>query len=319
MSAEAAGPSAPELNKRFPLAKLSTLGVGGPARWLAPIERRQQLNRAREWAHRQGLPILYLGEGSNVLFSDQGFAGLVLQNRMLGRDRSGTELRIAGGENLGEIICWANRQQLAGMENMYGIPGTVAGALVGNAGAYGQEIGDLVTEVEVWDRGQVHSLSAPEAGFEYRESVFKTRRDWFILSCTIRLQLSSRDLMAVSAEILSRRLEKYPAGLKCPGSFFKNVVVKDLPPATAAAVPTDFISYGKIPAGRLLEEVGAKGARRGNAQFARHHANLLVNLGQATSRDIVTLTEKYARRVLQRFGIRLEPEIRIVGYSETGA
>ena len=308
--------AAPQLSPRFSLAKLTTLGVGGPARWLAPIEQRQELNWAWEWADRKGLPMLYLGEGSNVLFSDRGFAGLVLQNRILGRDRAGTELRIGGGENLGEVICWANRQQLGGMEKMYGIPGTVAGAVVGNAGAYGQEIGDLVTDVEVWDQGQARSLSAREAGFGYRESVFKTRRDWFILSCTIRLQRSSRDLMAVSTEILSRRLEKYPTGLKCPGSFFKNVVVKDLPPTTAAAIPADFITYGKIPAGRLLEEVGAKGAGRGNAQFAPHHANLLVNRGHATSRDIVILTEEYAQRVLRRFGIRLIPEIRIVDHSE---
>ena len=313
-----AGPSnsALELTPNFPLARLSTLGVGGPARWLAPIERPRDLDRAWDWADRESLPILYLGEGSNVLFSDHGFPGLVLRNRTRGKERSGRELRIAGGEDLGEVIRWANRHRMGGMEAMYGIPGTVAGALVGNAGAYGQEIGDLVTEVEVWDRGRVRPLDAKEAGFAYRESLFKTRREWFILNCTIRLQPASRDLQAISDGILTRRLQKYPLGLRCPGSFFKNVVMKDLSADRARVIPRDFILYGKIPAGRLLEEVGAKGARRGGAELASHHANLLVNRGHATSRDILSLTQEYTQRVLERFGICLEPEIRIVYHGE---
>ena len=311
--------SALELTPSFPLSQLSTLGVGGPARWLACIRGPADLDRAWDWAKHEDVPVLYLGEGSNVLFSDDGFPGLVLRNRTRGKERSGGELRVAGGEDLGEVIRWANRNRLGGMENMYGIPGTVAGALVGNAGAYGQEIGELVTQVQVWDRGRVRSIDARKAGFAYRESLFKVRREWFILGCTLRLRFASRDLQAESDQILTRRLQKYPTGMRCPGSFFKNVVVRDLSTDTARSIPPEFIQYGKIPAGRLLEEVGAKGARRGDAEFASHHANLLVNRGQASSQDISWLTQEYAQRVLERFGIRLEPEIRIVDQGEEPA
>ena len=293
------------------------MAVGGQSRWFADIHDTDSLARAYRWAEAQGLPIFFLGEGSNVLFSDREFPGLVLRNRTAGRDHSGNEVRVAGGENLGELIRWANRQQLAGLERMYGIPGTVAGALVGNAGAYGQEICESVIEVTVWSPdGNVRILSASALEFDYRHSIFKNRRNWFILECTLNLEPSREKLQEVSDSIVQTRLAKYPVGLKCPGSFFKNVVYAELSDPVRSGIPLDFIQYGKIPAGKLLEVVGAKGARSGDAFIADHHANLLVNGKNATSKDIVTLADKYANRVLQRFHLALEPEIFIMDDQE---
>ncbi len=295
------------------LAEQSTFKIGGPALWFARVGEVAQLEAAVSLASDRHIPVLFIGEGSNILFPDSGFPGLVVKNRFLGFVRSGDEVEIGAAENLGETIRRANGLGLAGLECMYGIPGSVAGALVGNAGAYGQEIGSVVVSLSVWSASRgVQVIDARGAGFRYRHSVLKCHRELFVTGCRLRLRPGIGGLQAVSDEILSRRLVKYPVGLRCPGSFFKNVLVTDLPEDQLARVPAEFIQFGKIPAGRLLEEVGARGATRGDAIIADYHANLVLNRGRATSRDVVALTSEYAERVFDRFGIRLEPEILIL-------
>ena len=299
------------------LAPLTTMQVGGRSRWFSEIRHLASLTKTYQWAKGQSLPIFFLGDGSNVLFSDLEFPGLVLRNRTSGKDRNGNQILVAGGENLGDLIRWTNQQQLSGMERMYGIPGTVAGALVGNAGAYGQEICESVIETTVWSPdGAIRKLSRSQLEFGYRHSIFKGQKDYFILDCTLSLKPSRKKLQAISDSILETRLAKYPLGLKCPGSFFKNVLAAELSDQARRSIPIDFVQFGKIPAGKLLEAVGAKGARSGSALFAKHHANLLVNEGNATSRDIMRLANKYADRVRQRFHLSLEPEIFIVDDQE---
>ena len=301
------------LRSQAPLAPLTTLAIGGRTRWLLELADPGQLDSAWRWARRRGLPSLFLGAGSNVLFSDAGYEGLVIRNRLRGRERAGNEIRVSGGEDLGETIRWVNRLGLAGMERLYGIPGTVAGAVVGNAGAYGQEIGDRIREVSFWSPEEgIRTLPASDLDFRYRHSLFKERREWFMLSCTLALEPASEPLQPVSDQILATRLAKYPAGLKCPGSFFKNVIADDLDPEVLSRIPEDFIFYGKIPAGKLLDEVGARGRHIGGALIASHHANLFVNEEGAACRDMLDLARKYSSRVRERFDIELEPEILIV-------
>jgi UDP-N-acetylmuramate dehydrogenase len=295
------------------LAARTTMGIGGEARWLAQISEPKQLEQAIQHACEETLPLFFLGEGSNILFSDAGFPGLVLQNRIVGRDRQGLEVEVGGGENLGELINWLNRQGLGGLEKMYGIPGSVAGAVIGNAGAYGQEIGNRVVEVTFHTGQSTQSIKGAEAGFCYRHSSFKNHPHWFIIKVTLLLHQSGEDLAGISKSILAKRLLKYPQGLKCPGSFFKNVQVESLPQHTLDRIPADFIQFGKIPAGRLLQSVGACGASRGDAEVASYHGNLILNRGKATSRDVLALAAECAERILERYGVKLEPEIRIVG------
>ncbi|MFB3068418.1 MAG: UDP-N-acetylmuramate dehydrogenase [Acidobacteriota bacterium] len=309
-------PSSLALRRDVLLANLSTLNVGGIASWFTQVHDLQQLKEARNWANKQGLPIFYLGEGSNVLFSDEGFPGLVLQNRITGMEHYGEEVELGGGENLEEAIRRLNQLSLSGMERLYGIPGTVAGALVGNAGAYGQQIGDLVVEISIWSKNREQVLPALDLEFRYRSSLFQRRRDLFILSCRLRLKKSTEPLQEISDEILSRRLLKYPVELKCAGSFFKNISLDEISKTALEKIPEDFIMFGKIPAGTLLEAVGAKGVRRGDAQFADYHGNLILNLGRATSQDILTLANEYAGLVWERFRIRLKPEILIADHED---
>ncbi|RPJ60021.1 MAG: UDP-N-acetylmuramate dehydrogenase [Acidobacteria bacterium] len=304
-----------ELNliPRVSLAELTTIRVGGAADWFTRVYAVEQLARAVAWATDRHLPFLFLGEGSNVLFPDSGFRGLVIKNRLVGFEHYADEVQVAGGENLGEVIQRLSRLHLAGLECMYGIPGTIAGAIVGNAGAYGQEIRDCIVEVSAWSpAGGVQAFDREAMQFSYRHSLLKDRRDLFVLSCRLRLRPSQENLAARSDEILRKRLAKYPIGLRCPGSFFKNILVSQLSPEVLAGIPTDFIQYGKIPAGRLLEEVGAKGASRGDALIAEYHGNLLINRRLASSRDVLALASEYAQRVWDRFQVLLEPEILVV-------
>lgn len=293
------------------LADFTTLGVGGNAMWLVKIDSFYKLQQAQAWAAERALPILYMGDGSNMLFSDRGFRGLVIQNGIQGCESYSDELKVGGGTDLNELIRKANSLNLAGMECMYGIPGTVAGALVGNAGAYGQEIGDVVTQVSVWSGSQIQILTAADLQFNYRHSVFKTDPHQFILQCQLSLTRSPKKLQKHSDEILSKRHPKYPPGLRCPGSFFKNIPTEGLT-KTALEKVEHFVMFDKVPAGRLLEAVGANGSRRGDAQIAPYHGNLIMNTGRATTRDILWLANLYAGKVWERFQVRLEPEILIV-------
>ena len=295
---------------------LTTLAVGGPCLRYAEVHNQVSFEQLSTDAKQAEIPILIIGEGGNVLFSDEGFKGLLIQNRVSGRERMGREVELGGGENLSQTIQWLNRQELSGMEKMFGIPGTVAGALVGNAGAYGQEIGDVVTEVDVLVDGELRTFSKRDLKLQYRHSTFKVHPGWFIVRCRLNLQNSREDLQSVSEAILTKRRVKYPDGLKCPGSFFKNVRVSEISAAARRGLPEGFVLVEKIPAGKLLEAVGAQGVRRGDAQFADDHGNLIINRGHATSEDILSLANGYAGLVLHRFRIRLEPEILIVDDSE---
>ncbi|MEJ2078398.1 MAG: UDP-N-acetylmuramate dehydrogenase [Acidobacteriota bacterium] len=302
-----------ELRSGVPATELTTLGVGGSCAWLADLSEPADLDPLLDWARTEGLPVVYLGEGSNVLFPDEGFPGLIIRTKILGRRRNGCEVELGGGENLQAVIDWLNSLGLGGMERMYGIPGTLAGALVGNAGAYGQEIKDVIETTDVWTPDGTRTLSRADLDLGYRRSTLKDHRGWFVLRCRLRLHPTDGDLARISNEVLEKRLLKYPVGLKCPGSFFKNVIAGDLPPGVLARIPREFIQYGKIPAGRLLEAVGANGARRGGAQVAPYHGNLFMNRDAARAEDILALADEFSRRVLERFGIRLEPEVCLLG------
>ncbi len=301
------------IQRDVPLSQYSTLGIGGEARYLATVRNQADLPPLLEWSRAKEIPSLIVGEGSNFLFPDSGFPGIVLRILIPGIDREGNEVVAGSGENLGSLIEHLNRRGLQGIERMYGIPGSLAGAVVGNAGAYGQEICDALISVSVLrSNGAIEVLPAAGLHFQYRHSRFKEDRSLVVLDCRLRLAPGGQSLQETSDSILEKRSRKYPSSLKCPGSFFKNVEMRYLDQSLVERIPPAFIMHGKIPAGKLLEAVGANGARRGDAMVADYHGNLILNLGNATARDILWLARKYAVRVQERFGIVLEPEIRIL-------
>ncbi|MBI3940655.1 MAG: FAD-binding protein [Acidobacteria bacterium] len=322
----------------FDLSEFTTFRIGGIARWAVEIGSLEDLKSAWQWAGARRLRTLFVGDGSNILFSDSGFDGAILMTRVpgihvvdppvassqadpsapgpplseLSLRRDEVYVRVGGGVGLMELIRWCNQRRMAGLERMYGIPGTVAGAVVGNAGAFGQEIQDSLTQATVWNPSGVCVLSRADLAFRYRHSILKERSDCFVLDCLFRLHRCDQDLQRISEEILKTRNEKYPPGIRCPGSFFKNVEAAALPAEVLKRIPPEFLVHGKIPAGRLLQSVGACGARSGQAMIASYHGNLFVNLGGASSRDVLGLAAEYGSRVSQVFGVKLEPEVLIV-------
>ncbi len=235
------------------------------------------------------------GQATNVLFPDEGLGKRVIFFQGGEFHLDGEWLISDAGVALGEIIEASLREGLAGLENLAGIPGTLGGAIYGNAGAFGSEIGPLVREVEVWKEGKVHRIKNPEFG--YRDSVFK-RQGGVILRAWLKLKRGTGREREIAEERLRARARKHPSQqVACAGSFFKNVLMPD---------------GRKIPAGRLLEEVGAKELRVGGAGVFEKHANFIVNMGGAKAKDVLRLAKILKERVKEKFGITLQEEVIIV-------
>jgi UDP-N-acetylmuramate dehydrogenase len=338
---------------RVLLAPLTTLGVGGPAAHLLRTSDQGALARGLDHAAAAGLPVFVLGGGSNLLVSDVGFPGLVVQlapGRLV-LDPDGTVTSDAG-VSWETLVDAAVAGGFAGVECLTGIPGTVGAAPVQNIGAYGQEIADVLSHVTAWDRaeGRVVSLSREACGFGYRDSGFKRAPDRFIvLSVTLRLVPGGAPL--VRYEELRRRVAEHAGAVptlaevrrevrhlrrgkamlldaetlagpdaRSAGSFFTNPV---LDAAIAAALPPDAPRHPqsdgrvKVPAAWLIERSGVeRGFTLGPAAVSTRHTLALVNRGGATAADLLALAAWVRRAVRRRFGVTLVPEPVFLGFPE---
>jgi UDP-N-acetylmuramate dehydrogenase len=197
---------------------------------------------------------------------------------------------------------------------MTGIPGWVGGAIYGNAGAYGHSIQERVETVRFFDGREFHEIDNAECEFRYRESVFKRRKEWIIVSAALRLEdAGGEDLASAAGSILKIRNAKYPPEMRCAGSIFKNLMLADLPEGARARVPAAVIREGKVPSAYFLEQAGAKGLEDGAIRVADYHANLIYNTGGGTARQLRTMICELKRRVRVEFGIELEEEVQYVG------
>jgi UDP-N-acetylmuramate dehydrogenase len=298
------------LRKNVRLAPLSTFRIGRRAARFCRVHTPEELLATVRWANRARLPCRVFAGGSNIVFPDHTVEKLLIQvsgGRVVFRGR---RCVADAGVPLGEVIEQAMARGLKGLETLSGIPGTIGGAVVGNAGAYGHSISEIITRVEVWDGSRLRFLARRECDFAYRESIFK-KKPLVLLRVALAFRRGRRAaLRRVSREIIRVRRKKYRPGLRCPGSFFKNVLVKEVSKASLGRIDRGKIIEGKIPAGYLLEKAGAKGTRVGGIVIAPFHGNLFINRGGATARDVRRLARNLKRRVRRRFGIRLEEEIR---------
>lgn len=303
-----------KFENNYLMKNITTLEIGGPAKKFIEIRTEEELIEAIKYAKENSLPYLVIGSGSNLLVSDSGFEGLIIKNSIHGIEQEGNILKVKTGTILQDLVDFTIEKGLAGLNKMTGIPGTVGGAVFGNAGAYGQGISDHILSVVILS-GQAKDLqvlSKDQCGFGYRDSGFKKTK-YTILEVSFELSSAEREsLEKESKEVLEKRLVKYPPGIKCPGSFFKNIVVDTLPKEVLEKIPESKIMYGKIPAGSLLEEVGAKGDKLGNIEIAPYHANLFVNKGEGKASDFFALASKYVKLVKEKFEIILEPEVQLI-------
>ncbi|MDP3989144.1 MAG: UDP-N-acetylmuramate dehydrogenase [bacterium] len=296
------------IRQNEPLAPYTTFGIEGVAEHFVEACSRDELMQAVAYARVHQYAVTIIAGGSNVVCAPI-VKGLVIKVALKGVESINDRVRVGAGESLLETITILNAKGLAGLEALAGIPGTVGGAIVGNAGAYGTEIGSRVVSVEVMDG----VLDRRECHFGYRSSFFKEHRDLVVLSVELVLQPGDPTLLQKkSAEIIQKREEKYPRGLRCPGSFFKNLVFDELHDAQKKMIDPEHVVYGKVPAGYLIEAVGGKGVCVGQACVANYHGNLLVNTGRATYAEVRELADMLRNRVFERFGVELKEEIRYI-------
>ncbi len=234
-------------------------------------------------------------------------------------DRTSCLLGVGSGALLQDVVDQSIALGLKGLETMTGIPGYLGGAIYGNAGAYGHSIQELVRKVRVFDGLRVIEMSNEDCQFRYRESVFKKRKQWVILSADLEFsQHEGEELAKTAREIRSIRDIKYPPSMKCAGSIFKNLLLIDLPASVVAEIPGKVIREGKVPSAWFLEQAGAKGMRRGDIQIADYHANLIYSDGAGTAADLVAVIGEVKSRVFERFGFELEEEVQYVGFNGCG-
>lgn len=293
------GPSSElTITPQAPLAKLTTFKVGGNAEWLALPKTPDQLKAVLDWGHQQGLPITMLGAGSNLLVSDRGLPGLIICTRALRHsdfDPDTGKVTAAAGEPWSSLAWKAARNGLKGFEWTIGIPGTVGGAVVMNAGAHGGETADILVEAEVVNPDGTLSVLKPEdLGFRYRTSVLQGSNH-IVTSATFQLSCGHNpaDVKAATAADLKSRRQTQPYHLPNCGSVFRN------PPGSSA--------------GRLIQEAGLKGHQIGQAQTSTLHANFIVNLGGAKASDVLALIRHTQAVIRERTGIELETEVKIIG------
>ena len=292
------------------LAVYSTFSIGGKAKSIYHAENRQELIGILDFLHKKRSRFGIFACGSNIVFPDKGVTYPMIQV-------TGGKIRVHkskvladAGVRLSDLVDFYLNKNLAGLEKFSGIPGSVGGAVVGNAGAYGESIGDYIIKVEVWQNGQVKFLERQMCKFSYRHSIFK-EKPFIVLRVELKaVSAEGMKLKKISAEIIRLRELKYKSGLKCPGSFFKNIPVADASDSLLSKINQNVIKGGKIPAGYLLESVGAKGVRVGGIKVADYHGNLFINDGQGTFADVKKLAKILKERVKRKYGITLEEEIR---------
>lgn len=306
-----------DIKQNIFLKDYTTLGVGGPVDKFVVVATKEEMQEALTYATQENLDFIVIGSGSNLLIADAGYRGMVIKNEMEGIQVKGCRVKVLSGTLLQDLVETALQNGLSGLERLVGIPGTVGGAIYGNAGAYGRTISDNLEKVLVLAKqGRYKVLSQKECQFGYRDSFFKREKDWVIVEAEFCFEKKNPEELKKNAhEFLTKRLKVWKPNMKSPGSFFKNIIASNLPPAVLSKIPKDKIIYGKIPAGWLLESVGAKGDRIGGAAISQKHANLFINTGKARAADFYKLGLKYKKKVKEKFGITLEPEVQLIGFS----
>lgn len=305
-----------KVKKDEPISKHTTLEIGGPAKYFIEAKNVDALTKAVLECNKSKIKYFVLGKGSNILASDDGFDGLLIVNKLVYVKENKGKFTVGAGVTLLDFINNVVGKGYSGMEKMSGIPGTVGGAVYGNAGAYGQWISEHLLKVIAFDGKRKRVFSKEECKFGYRDSIFKTNKN-IIIEVVFEFERGEKEfLKKISLDTIQLRAQKFFPGVKCPGSYFKNILASDLKPAVLKQIPEDKITFGKIAAGYLMESVGAKGVQKGNIKIADNHGNLVINLGNGTAKEFLELTSLYATKVKKKFGIELEPEVQMLGFDK---
>ncbi len=279
-----------EIKKNISLSQHTTFKIGGKAKYFFRAKNKENLVKAMKLAKKYSLPFFVLGGGSNILVSDKKYEGLIIKAENSKCFMKKNLMYCESGLPLSQAVKKAAEAGFSGLEWAAGIPGTIGGAIRGNAGAFGNSMKKIVKEVETFDNKEIKIFKNKESSFSYRNSIFKSKPYLIILSAQLQLKKENKkNIKNKMKEILISRKEKCPLNFPSAGSIFKN--------------------YGKISAGKLIEECGLKGKRIGGAIISKKHANFILNDKKAKANDVMKLIKLIKEKVKRKFKIRLEEEI----------
>lgn len=279
-----------------PMSSHTTFRIGGPAEVFLMPESYEQIRSALALCREEGVPYFVLGNGSNLLVSDSGYRGVIIQmDRNMGDiELKGTEIRACAGALLSSVAAAARKASLTGFEFAGGIPGTLGGAVVMNAGAYGGEMKDVLREVTVMTKeGDIRVIPSDRLELGYRTSIIK-KAGYLVLEAVISLEKGDpQAIQEKTKELASKRTEKQPLDYPSAGSTFKR--------------PEGYF------AGKLIMDSGLRGFRVGGAQVSEKHCGFVINTGGATAKDVKELMDHVIRTVKEKYNITLEPEVKFLG------
>ncbi|HLD31571.1 MAG TPA: UDP-N-acetylmuramate dehydrogenase [Patescibacteria group bacterium] len=295
-----------------PLAKYTSYKIGGPADYLVVVEETEKLVAILRYLTTHGLDYLIIGGGSNILFSDEGYRGIVIINQCRHLEIKDNRMVVDSGCPLGWLTQQASQAGLSGLAWAVGIPGTIGGAIRGNAGIPQGEIRENVEQVEVYRDGEVLKLDNQGCRFGYRESIFKKNNDVILRAWLTLGVVDKQKDISLMLTFLKERQTKQPQGSQSAGSVFKNIDCRSLSSEIKEKIPPEVCHSGWLAAGWLIEQVGLKGQMCGRAQISPKHSNFILNLDRAKSQDVQQLIALCREKVYNKFGIELEEEIKII-------
>jgi len=310
------------------LAPYTTFKIGGPAKYFIKVDTPDVLAEAIKWSKDKKEEVFILGGGSNILVSDHGFNGTVIQIPFEGWKEDSEAIKVDreiiisdSGIALSKILAIAAQHGLSGFEWGAGIPGTIGGAVRGNSGAYGKETGNLVHTISVFDISamEIKKLSKEECGFYYRGSVFRKNKNLIVLKGEFNfVKDTEENVKSKMKEYILDRVKKNSAALgKSAGCFFKNIpwnvvdkenLLQNFPEIRAQA------ETPKLSTGFLIDSVGLKGKEIGGALVPNEHANYIINKNNAKAEDVMNIANLIREKIYNKYGIELEEEVELVGF-----
>ncbi|TSC92204.1 MAG: UDP-N-acetylmuramate dehydrogenase [Candidatus Berkelbacteria bacterium Licking1014_96] len=301
-----------EVQENVPLKKLTTMGIGGEARYFIKVNNVHELLAAAKTVIELKAKFFILGGGSNIIVSDSGFGGVVIKNESGEVSIESNEAVVDSGIQLSVLIRKLAELDFGGLEFMMGIPGTLGGAVVNNAGAFGDTISNHLKSITILDQeGEVRIVLKEDLKFSYRSSLFKQisgQKKVIILRVRLILRQGAREEIARKINNYLRLRADQPKGMTC-GSYFKNPRVEIIEESWEP-----IIKDGRIPAGYLLEQINAKGRKEGGVFVSPQHANWIMNKGKGKAEEVRILADFLKADVERKFGIRLEEEIEYIGF-----
>ena len=284
-----------------PLAKHTTFGIGGPADCMVFPETREELSKLLKYAYQKKISAIFIGSGSNILVWDKGFDGIVISLKKSFKNltiKRNSQIIVEAGVMLGTMVKQAMAAEIGGLESLIGVPGTVGGALIMNAGAFGSEISKYFEEAKTMTiEGDTKSYKKGEIEFSYRHSTFP--KNEILLEATFQCKRGKPAEILKDRKVASDgRKSNQPLKFRSAGSIFKN--------------PSD-----SLAAGYLIDKTGLKGTERGGAAISEKHANFIVNMGDATAADVLYLIKLAKKYVAEKFHINLELEVKLIGFPKS--